>query len=147
STSTVGTTNYTWSASTRVLTLRHRYLDDGPSPGNGTPQDLYHPVITVTEDDGGTASNNTSTITVNNGVPSLVNIIAANINEGDFAEFSAALLDAGTLDVISLNINWQDGNNDVITGLGPVNQSGVLNPLTNYTYVASTRILTIRHRY
>lgn len=29
--------------------LSHRYLDDGPSPGNGTPSDVYDIAITVTD--------------------------------------------------------------------------------------------------
>jgi Concanavalin A-like lectin/glucanases superfamily/Bacterial Ig domain/RTX calcium-binding nonapeptide repeat (4 copies)/Bacterial cadherin-like domain len=34
----------------------HQYLDDGTSPGNGTPQDDYTISVTVTDDDGGSSA-------------------------------------------------------------------------------------------
>src|SRR5262249_45458726 len=48
SSGTVGT-SYQWTAATRQIQLSHQYLDDGPSPGNGTASDLYKVALTVTD--------------------------------------------------------------------------------------------------
>jgi len=58
---TVGGTTYTWVASTRSLTLRHQYLDDGLAPGNGTPSDTAAISVTVNDDDTGIAVADTRT--------------------------------------------------------------------------------------
>ena len=45
----------------RSFSFPHQYLDDGPSPGNGTSQDSYAIDVTVTDDDGGVGTVATGT--------------------------------------------------------------------------------------
>ena len=50
-----GTTeNVTLATGARTFSLTHQYLDDGPSPGNGTSSDVYEVQISVSDDDSGT---------------------------------------------------------------------------------------------
>jgi hypothetical protein len=51
--------------------IQHQYLDDGPSPGNGTPTDDYTVTITITDDDAGTATAS-GIVTVNNVAPTVI---------------------------------------------------------------------------
>jgi hypothetical protein len=143
---TVGSTNYTWVAATRDLTLTHQYLDDGTFPGNGTASDIYTVTLNVADDDLGT-SDTTATVVVNNVAPNLINIVGDTIDEHGVATVTAVISDPGTKDVFSVTVDWQDGTAaDTITGLGLVDATGTVGG-TGYTWIAATRELTLTHQY
>ena len=58
-------TSYVWTAATRQIKLSHQYVDDGPSPGNGTASDTYHVALTVT-DNFPKSTSTTADVIVNN---------------------------------------------------------------------------------
>jgi hypothetical protein len=63
-----GTTTVNLAASETTFSASHQFLDDGASPGNGTPSDVYQVSVTVTDDDGG-ADTDSASVTVNNVAP------------------------------------------------------------------------------
>jgi Ca2+-binding RTX toxin-like protein len=113
---TVGGTSYIWTASTRLLSLTHQYLDDNPT---GTASDNYTVSLSVTDDDTGTSSTSTSVI-VNNVAP-LVIIGGAplTIPEGSTVSFTTTVTDPGTLDTFTYA--WSVTKNSIpyATGVGP----------------------------
>src|SRR5262249_40601730 len=120
---TVGGTTYVWTAATRQLQVSHQYLDDGPSPGNATSQDDYGVTLTAHDDDLGTSSVQTAIVTVKNVTPQISDPTDVTINENGTATLTTTITDPGTRDVFSVDVNWQDGTSDTITGLGLVNAS------------------------
>ena len=83
-----------------VFTTTHQYLDDNSS-------DSYPINVTVTDDDTGSDSGNT-TVTVTNVAPDLLNLAVTPINENDTAVLSGEISDPGTLDTFSLLVDWGD---------------------------------------
>jgi PKD repeat protein len=76
---------------------------------NGT----YNVVLTVTDKDGGVTSQ-TTTVTVDNVVPAIVNIVKPDrINEGQSVEFTATATDPGILDTLTYAWNFGDNTNPV----------------------------------
>lgn len=59
----------------REFSLTHVYLDDGPSPGNGTTSDQYDVSIQLNDDDGGTAT----------GLPTVELLANGSFESGDFS--------------------------------------------------------------
>jgi hypothetical protein len=88
--------------------VNHQYLDDGPSPGNGTASDNYAISVRVTDDDGGTGSSST-TITVQNVAPASVVLSGASINENGVATVAGSFADPGTQDRHTVVVNWGPG--------------------------------------
>jgi hypothetical protein len=95
----------------RSFTATHTYLDDGPSPGNGTPSDVYSIQVTVTDDDTGAVSGSTP-VTVNNVAPSnvLITPLGTTVSENGAASFLGSFTDPGTLDVHTVTVDWGDGS-------------------------------------
>jgi hypothetical protein len=143
---TVGGTTYVWTAATRQLSVSHQYLDDGPSPGNGTSQDDYAVTLTPHDDDLGTGAAQTAIVTVKNVAPQISDPADITINENGTATLTTTITDPGTRDVFSVDVNWQDGSSNTITGLGLTNSSGTVGG-TTYSWVAATRALTVSHTY
>jgi hypothetical protein len=143
---TVGGTSYVWAAATRQLQLSHQYLDDGASPGNGTVQDDYGVTITVHDDDLGTSLQQTATVTVQNVVPQISDPADTTILENGTATLTTTITDPGTQDVFSVDVNWQDGTSNTITGLGLSDASGTVGG-TDYVWTAATRVLQVSHQY
>jgi len=143
---TVGGTSYTWTAATRQLQLQHQYLDDGVSPGNGTAQDDYSVQLVAHDDDGGTSAPQAAIVTVQNVAPQISDPADVTIQENGAAVLTTTITDPGTLDVFRVDVNWQDGTSDSITGLGLVNAAGTVGG-TTYTWIAASRQLTVSHQY
>jgi hypothetical protein len=85
----------------------HTFADDNPT---GTASDNSTITVTVTDDDTGTVTN-TKTVTVGNVTPSTptLNQTSFTINEGGTFTLAGSFTDPGTLDVHSIEIDW-DGN-------------------------------------
>ncbi|MDY6835021.1 MAG: PKD domain-containing protein, partial [Chloroflexota bacterium] len=80
----------------------HQYLDDG----------TYTIDLALTDDDTGSDSD-TLTVTVENVAPMLSNVVITTpVNENDTATLSGDITDPGTLDTLTLAIDWGDGNSD-----------------------------------
>lgn len=113
-----------------TFTATHQYLDDGPSPGNGTASDDYTITATVTDDDTGSDSAST-VITVNNVAPTVDDLaVTSPIDENDFATLSGNIVDPGTLDTFTLEVDWGDGS-----------------PVETFSYPAGTTSFSETHQY
>lgn len=94
----------------RSFSLSHQYLDDGPSPGNGTASDDYTITATVTDDDTGSDSVS-AVITVNNVAPTVYDLaVTSPIDENDFVTLTGSYTDPGTLDQHGVTVEWDDPN-------------------------------------
>src|SRR5205085_1463627 len=102
---TVGGTSYTWTASTRALSMSHQYLDDNPT---GTSSDVYSVALSVSDDDLGTSSTSAN-VTVNNVNPVIDTLnITSPINEFTTATLNGTYHDVGTQDTHKIDVNWGD---------------------------------------
>jgi PKD repeat protein len=131
---------------TRTFTATHRYLDDGPSPGNETASDIYTVTAVVTDDNGSSASITTSA-TVNNVAPQALVITgsAAGVPgqtagftgvRGQTLSFGGAFSDAGTLDAHEVHWDFGDGTMTAWTSsaaAGALSQSHVYTADGTYT--------------
>ena len=90
-------------AGARTFTATHQYLDDNAA-------DQYTISLRVLDDDGGVSDTKTTTVTVKNVAPSMVNIApVAMIDENQFATLSLTFDDPGTLDAHQVEVDWGDG--------------------------------------
>lgn len=97
------TETHEFPAGTTTFQLSHQYLDDGPSPGNGTPEDDYTVTVTVIDDDGGTASD-AATVTVVNVDPVIHGIPTFS---------DPSFLVSGTNDILGLEVADIDQDGDL----------------------------------
>lgn len=89
--------------------ITHPYLDDGPSPGNGTPSDPYDIQVTVVDDDAVVGASESTTVTVNNVAPQLTLALSdAELNENENTTLTGTITDPGTLDEFTLDLHWGD---------------------------------------
>eukprot|EP00913_Durusdinium_trenchii_P028471 g26699.t1 len=88
-----------------TFTATHQYLDDNPT---NTASDMYSITATVTDDDGGSDTSAAATLTVNNVAPTLNTVVATTINENGTTTLTGNIVDPGTLDTLTLTINWGD---------------------------------------
>ena len=86
------------------------------------------------------------TVNVGNDIPQLVDVTGSTILENGIASVSATIVDDGAQDVFSVDVNWQDGTSDAITGLGLTDTAGTVGG-TAYTWIAATRQLQLSHQY
>jgi hypothetical protein len=107
-----------------TFTVSHRYVDDGPDPGNGTPQDLQAITVTGTATPmmpggGGNLSVTGSTsTTIHNVAPTPVfDIYNYMPIGGPWWVAAGTFQDVGLTDEGSLDIDWGDGSPHV-TGTG-----------------------------
>ena len=98
-----------------ATTFTHQYLDDNPT---GTLSDDYTVGVTVTDDDDGVGTTDT-TVTVNNLNPEISGETGDTINEFDSATVSADYSDVGTQDTHTATVDWGEGTVD-----GPFGISG-----------------------
>ncbi len=101
----------TFDASTGEFSVEHQYLDDNPS---GTSGASYAVSVTVRDDDGGQASDQT-TVTVANDPPTLSNLTVDDIDENGITTLRGEIADAGSQDSFTLTVNWGDGDVEEIT--------------------------------
>jgi hypothetical protein len=92
------------------FSIDHQYLDDGPSPGNGTTSDTY--TISVSVSDDSNASDSTSRqAVIENIAPTVVLDPVQGIQENGVATVTGTFTDAGLYDAHTLTVNWGDPNN------------------------------------
>jgi hypothetical protein len=123
-----------------TCTSMHTYLDDGSSPGNGTPQDTYTITVTVTDPGGNTGIASANHV-VQNVAPSIT-LIAVAPNpaaSGTPVTVTATFTDPGTLDAHTCTINWGDGTTTSGT-VSPPTGSGTCTGTHTYT---AAGVLTI----
>ncbi|TWU08836.1 hypothetical protein CA54_40730 [Symmachiella macrocystis] len=99
-----------WNPLTREFAIQHQYLDDNPT---ATLSDIYTINLTITDDDTGTLSDET-TVIVNNVDPAINLFISSSPKddkayEGDLITVSGLFSDAGVLDTHTAVIDWGDG--------------------------------------
>lgn len=130
----------TFAAGTTNFTLTHQYLDDNPT---GTPTDQYTIGLTITDDDTGSTTSNTSVTATN-----LPPVITAQDNsasrsekakEGELVTVGGSFTDIGTLDTHTVETNWGDGTTSLGTAIA-VAGSGTFS--SGHTY-ATGGIFTI----
>ena len=87
----------------------HTYADDGTTPG-GSASFNYPVNVTVEEDIvNGDSTGATTTVTVNNVAPQLQGVsLTPAIFENGTATLSGTIVDPGTLDTFTLDIDWGD---------------------------------------
>jgi hypothetical protein len=87
--------------------VQHQYVDDGLAPGNGTDSDLAVIKVTVTDDDGASASS-TRFLIVNNTPPVLENFPVPDIFVNETATLTLDYYNSGPRDAHTLSISWGD---------------------------------------
>ncbi len=104
-----GSLNTVLSLAANVFTYSapHQYLDDNPT---GTPSDNYPITVTVADYYGGSTSDSSKTITVNNLAPVVTNVTGplAPIAKGGSATVVATFTDVGTQDTHTCTFTWND---------------------------------------
>ncbi len=99
------------------FSVAHQYLDDGLNPGTSGSYD-YVVEATVTDDDGGVGTDNT-TATVNNVAPVIVAygdyVDGTVIDEGESVTLSTRFIDRGTADTHTVLFDWGDGTSQTVT--------------------------------
>lgn len=126
-----GTADQVQVVSGGTFNLTHQYLDDNPT---GTPSDVNTISVTVTDDDGGSATSTTS-VTVNNVAPAAT-IVGAPVssNEGTAINLSSTVTDPGTLDTITTAWSVTKNGNPYSSGTG---STFSFTPDDNGTYVVT----------
>jgi PKD repeat protein len=136
----VGNGTYAGSVATSSQLVSAALLADGP--GTRTVK------ARILDKDGG-FTDYTTTITINNVAPELINIVVddATIDEGETAAITMTIDDPGTLDTFEVDVDWKDGGPiDTIPDLGAMNASGTVGG-TIYEWDAQSRELTVSHLY
>lgn len=124
----------------RTYSASHQYLDDNPT---GTPSDQYTISVTATDDDGGVSPTATAVITVNNVAPTVDDLaVTSSISESGSAVLTGTIVDPGTLDTFTLDVDWGDGSavQSVTLGNGAISSGGVL-------WDPATREFSVNHQY
>jgi hypothetical protein len=91
--------------------IGHRYLDDGASPGNGTPSDQYNITVSVRDDDDGISGPSTTAVTIDNVAPqiSLLQVESPTVRENLPVVVVGSFFDPGPGDIHEVTIDWGDG--------------------------------------
>ncbi|HLN30001.1 MAG TPA: PKD domain-containing protein [Gemmataceae bacterium] len=91
--------------------VTHQYVTTPGAAASGS----YTVSVTVTDQDGGSTSANTS-VTVNSVAPSNLQLAlsASTINEGSSTSLSGSFADPATLDTRTVAINWGDGGTSTV---------------------------------
>jgi murein DD-endopeptidase MepM/ murein hydrolase activator NlpD len=101
-----------FSATATSFTTTHRYLDNVPSGPSSNAT-----VRLTLSDQHGNSSQSTSQVIVNDLPPTVtgLHVTTASINENDVATLSATVTDPGTLDTLTLVVNWGDSAPQTLT--------------------------------
>ncbi|MDF1754813.1 MAG: autotransporter-associated beta strand repeat-containing protein [Verrucomicrobiales bacterium] len=99
-----------------TFTVTHQYEDDGSAPGDTWASNTSNIVVSLADDDTSTDIENVSVV-VNNVAPQIVNlsVVPAIIDASDSVTLTGDILDPGSLDVFTIQIDWADGSSDIIT--------------------------------
>jgi hypothetical protein len=100
-----GFTTLTLTLGEKTFTASHTYLDDDPT---ATLSDVYTIDVWVEDDDYGVGTA-TSTVTVHNVAPLVVDLSSPVIDENGTATVTGTIIDPGTLDVHTIVIDWGTG--------------------------------------
>jgi hypothetical protein len=89
------------------FSLQHTYVDDNPT---GTASDPMNITATLTDNDGGTVTQSTSTI-VTNAAPTIANAtLTPAVYENGIVTLTGNVVDPGTADTHTLDVDWGDGS-------------------------------------
>jgi hypothetical protein len=100
-------------AGTTNFNTTHRYLDDNPT---GTLFDISNITVTVTDDDTGMGSSET-TVSVSNVAPIITGVTGpVPLSLGSAANVTLNFTDPGSLDSFTVTYSWDDGQTSTITG-------------------------------
>jgi len=104
-------------ATSYALSIQHTYRDNRACADTCPPWPSYPVTISVSDKDGGSASDATKSVVVNNVAPTIASysVLPGSINEGGSVALSATLSDAGIPDLaaqLSWTIDWGDGKVD-----------------------------------
>ena len=97
-----GSTTLNLAAGVLTYSASHQYLDDNPT---ATSSDVYSIGVSVTDDDGGSASTTTS-VTVNNVAPSVTSVTIGWDQFTHVATGTATFTDPGTQDTHTASFVW-----------------------------------------
>ncbi|MDY6958869.1 MAG: PKD domain-containing protein, partial [Halobacteriota archaeon] len=105
--------SFSYPAGTTSYSETHQYLDDNPT---ATPIDDYIVVVTITDDDGGVGSADT-TVTVNNVAPEITSLTLPEdpVDISNPVDLNAEFTDIGIEDTHDATISWGDGNFDILS--------------------------------
>jgi uncharacterized delta-60 repeat protein len=126
-----GTVSYGPYANGDNFSIDRQYLDDAPS---GTSSDLTTIAVTVSDANGGSDVESTST-TINNLAPGVANVAAtpSPITAGGSITLAGSLSDTGTLDPHNVSVSWGDGSSSPANPLA----AGVSTFSIDHTYSAA----------
>ena len=139
---------FTYPAGTTSFSEEHQYLDDNPT---GTFSDIYPIGLTLTDDDGGEGTADT-TVTVNTVAPvvsidRIVDETGAEIGSdvrvvliGLKIHVAASFTDVGTLDTHSATVDWGDG----VTTDSVVNQSAGSGAVADHHIYETPGVYTLK---
>lgn len=88
------------------------FLDDDPTL---TASDAFFAAITINDDDTGSGSQTSATLTVHNLAPQIVSLSSGTINENEAFTLTGSFDDAGSLDVHRVTVNWGEGVPEIVT--------------------------------
>ena len=90
-----------------TFTATHQYLDDTPS---GTAYDVKNVTVTLNDDDGGSVTDTSQSVQVNNLAPVITSVtVDSTVSENGTVTLSGSFTDVGTLDTHTVLIDWGDG--------------------------------------
>lgn len=141
----VGNTKFSWNPTTRVLTYKHTYPDDNPT---ATVSDEKTVTVTVRDDDSTTVATQTTTVTVNNVVPTMTDPANMSVNANSEVTLSTTVTDPGILDTFAATVNWGDGQTSADSiGLGTTAIADQVVGSTKFSWNPTTKVLTYKHTY
>ena len=134
-----------WNPATRVFSLPHQYLDDNPTE---TESDPYTISATVTDDDGGTSEPTSTTVTVKNVAPSLsLGLSSSVISENGSTTLTGTVVDVGTLDTFTLDLNWGDSLSPANTQSFALGTTALTLAENGINWNPATRVFSLPHQY
>lgn len=133
-----------WDPTTRVFSLSHQYLDDNPT---ASLQDTYTITVQVNDDDMSAIDTKMTTVLVKNVSPELTFQPVAAIDENGTAVLEGHVVDPGTLDTFTIQLDWDDPlspNNMQSFSLGTATLTEAADGIN---WNPTTRIFSLSHQY
>ncbi len=135
---TIGAPGVTYNAETREFSIEHQYLDDNPT---ATSSDAYTIGVKVVDDDGG-FSNASTMVEVSNVEPAVEGLNATAINEHQSTTLTGVIVDPGSLDTFTLDIDWGDPISP-----GNLQSIDLSVPTAGVMFNAQTGEFSVTHQY
>ena len=127
------------------FSVQHQFLDDGKALGNDTESDTSAISVSVTDDDGGSASS-TRLATISNASPSLALDEVTDIFVNGTATLTGSYADTGELDAQTLSVQWGDlstGSTFAIRAVRNAAGTNTLIPGNTFESTTDDAVLTI----